>query len=81
VLGPGTADRDVVPPAWRTAATRGTPLVVAGGVVAGTWTERGGGLTVRWGGEGPAARVALDEGVEGLAAGVGRPLRVTVEAG
>ena len=81
VLGPGTADRDVVPPAWRTAATRGTPLVVAGGVVVGTWAERDGDLTVRWAHEGPAARSALDAGVDRLVAGLGRPLRVTVEAG
>ncbi|MBO3095291.1 DNA glycosylase AlkZ-like family protein [Cellulomonas dongxiuzhuiae] len=81
VLGPGTADRDVVPPAWRTAATRGTPLVVAGGVVAGTWTERDGDLTVRWAPEGQSARSALDEGVDRLSGGLGRPLRVTVEAG
>ncbi|WP_265521140.1 DNA glycosylase AlkZ-like family protein [Oerskovia flava] len=38
VLGPGTADPHVVPPAHRQAVSRGANLVVAGGVVTGTWT-------------------------------------------
>ena len=79
VLGPGTADRDVVPERWRPAATRGTPLVVVGGVVAGTWAERDGDLVVRWAGEGSAARKAHDEGVEPLAVAHAPALRGTGE--
>src|SRR4051812_30281332 len=38
VLGPGTADARVVPPAERTAISRGANIVIAGGVVSGTWS-------------------------------------------
>jgi len=48
VMGPGTADFHVVPPAHRQPVTRGANLVLAGGVVAGTWTRRAGTLTVTW---------------------------------
>jgi hypothetical protein len=51
VMGPGTADPYVVPPANRQPVTRGANLVVAGGVAAGTWTRRAGNLTVAWFGE------------------------------
>src|SRR4029077_9333299 len=37
VMGPGTADPHVVPPARRQLVTRGANLVLADGVVAGTW--------------------------------------------
>ncbi|MFS0853412.1 DNA glycosylase AlkZ-like family protein [Microbacterium sp. 179-I 3D4 NHS] len=37
VMGPGTADEHVVPPAHRQVVTRGANLVVVGGRVAGTW--------------------------------------------
>ena len=40
VMGPGTADPHVVPPAHRQLVTRGANLVLAGGVVAGTWTRK-----------------------------------------
>ena len=40
VMGPGTADPHVVPPAHRRRVTRGANLVLANGVVAGTWTRR-----------------------------------------
>ena len=51
VMGPGTADPHVVPPAHRQLVTRGANLVLAGGVVAGTWTRKAGTLTVAWFGE------------------------------
>ena len=45
VLGPGTADGRVVPPARRAAVSRQagwiSPVVVAGGVVCGTWELKG----------------------------------------
>ena len=50
-MGPGTADPHVVPPAHRQLVTRGANLVLAGGVVAGTWTRKAGTLTVAWFGE------------------------------
>jgi hypothetical protein len=41
VMGPGTADPDVVPPGRRALASRGANLVIRGGVVVGTWRARG----------------------------------------
>lgn len=46
VLGPGTADPHVVPPSHRAEVTRGSALLVVGGVVRGTWRNREGTLTV-----------------------------------
>jgi DNA glycosylase AlkZ-like len=51
VMGPGTADPHVVPPARRQLVTRGANLVLADGVVAGTWKRKAGTLTVVWFGE------------------------------
>jgi hypothetical protein len=51
VMGPGTADPHVVPPARRQLVTHGANLALAGGVVAGTWTRKAGTLTVAWFGE------------------------------
>ena len=48
VMGPGTADPHVVPPAHRQLVTRGANLVLAGGIVGGTWTRKAGTLTVAW---------------------------------
>ncbi|MBC2932671.1 DNA glycosylase AlkZ-like family protein [Nocardioides sp. zg-1228] len=46
VMGPGTDDTWVVPPALRPAMTRGAAPVVAAGTVAGTWRVRGDVLEV-----------------------------------
>lgn len=46
VLGPGTADPQVVPPSRRAEVTRGSALLVVGGVVRGTWREWKGTVTV-----------------------------------
>jgi hypothetical protein len=48
VMGPGTADVNVVPPARRTVVTRQAALVVAGGVVSGTWALADDRLVVDW---------------------------------
>lgn len=48
VLGPGTADARVVPPALRPQVSRGANLVVAGGVVAGTWAASDGTVALSW---------------------------------
>ncbi|OLT53554.1 DNA glycosylase AlkZ-like family protein [Cellulosimicrobium sp. CUA-896] len=48
VLGPGTADPHVVPPAHRRVVSGGANLVVVGGVVAGTWTASSGEVVVSW---------------------------------
>ncbi|UNX54184.1 winged helix DNA-binding domain-containing protein [Georgenia sp. TF02-10] len=55
VLGPGTADVRVVPPARRAVVSHGADLVVAGGVVSGTWQQRDGRIEVSWFAEAGAA--------------------------
>ncbi len=77
VLGPGTADAAVVPPAVRGDVSRGADLVVVDGRVAGTWSLRGDAVTTRWVGDVPAAPVAaLEDEVARLAGLLGRPLRL-----
>lgn len=79
VLGPGTADPRVVPPDRRQLVTRGADLVVAGGVVAGTWAVRGDELDIGWfAGSGPPPRDALAEEAERLGTLLDRPLHPTV---
>jgi len=75
VLGPGTADPMVVPPAQRAVVSRGANLVIAGGVVAGTWEVRRDHLTVTFFGDSrrPSSD-ALDEGTARLGASLARPL-------
>jgi hypothetical protein len=48
VLGPGTSDAHVVPPAWRAPVSRRANLVIAGGVVSGTWSLKGDRVAVEW---------------------------------
>jgi hypothetical protein len=48
VMGPGTANPHVVPPARRQTVTRGANLVLANGVVAGTWTRKANTLSLAW---------------------------------
>lgn len=74
VMGPGTKDRHVVPPAHRTPVTRKANLVIAGGVVSGTWSITADEVRVTWFGE--HGSQALEEEVSRLAAILGRPLRL-----
>jgi hypothetical protein len=79
VMGPGTADPHVVPPARRQLVTRGANLVLAGGVVAGTWTRKMGTITVVWFGEAePPDHELLREEAARLAAIVGTELALNV---
>jgi hypothetical protein len=52
VLGPGTGDERVIPPGRRRAVSRTagwiSPIVVSGGVVAGTWQLDGDRLAIAW---------------------------------
>ena len=48
VLGPGTADAHVVPPARRALISRGANIAVVGGVVSGTWSLAGDEVVVDW---------------------------------
>ena len=79
VLGPGTADARVVPPARRALVSRKANLVIAGGVVSGTWSLTDDQAVVAWFAEaGPPPREALAEEVARLAAIVDRPLEPAV---
>jgi hypothetical protein len=82
VLGPGTADARVVPPARRALVSRGANIVVAGGVVSGTWSVKGGEAVVSWFSEAaPPVGAALADEVARLAGVLGRPLQPVVRAG
>lgn len=78
VMGPGTKDEHVVPPARRTAVTGKANLVVAAGVVRGTWSAKGDEATVTWLGQPAPPREALEQEVAKLAAILDRPLRTTI---
>lgn len=75
VMGPGTKDEHVVPPARRALVTKKADLVVADGVVSGTWRARDGEIEVAWFTEsGAPPEAAIHEEVEKLATTSGRPL-------
>ncbi len=68
------------PPARREVVSRSANLVVARGVVAGTWAVRGERLDVTWFPEsGRVPRAALDQEAASLATLMDRPLDVAVE--
>jgi hypothetical protein len=80
VLGPGTADAHVVPPARRTPVSRQANIVIVNGVVSGTWSRTGDRVVVSWFAEaGPPPRQALNEEVGRLATILDRPLEPTVQ--
>jgi len=80
VNGPGTADPHVVPTARRTLVTRGANIVIAGGVVSGTWSLKDDHLVVAWFAEAtPPAREELEAEVSRLATILGRPLQSAVQ--
>lgn len=83
VLGPGTGDGHVVPPARRRAVSRQSgwisPVVVVGGAVCGTWEADGGEIRIGWFGEaGRPPRKALDGEVDRLAKIIGRQLKAEI---
>ena len=80
VLGPGTADAHVVPPARRKLVSRKANLVIAGGAVSGTWTLTDDEVVTAWFAEaGRAPKTALADEVQRLATILDRPLRSRVE--
>ena len=83
VLGPGTEDAHVVPTARRRAVSRQSgwisPVVVAGGVVRGTWELDGRHVRIAWFGEaGAPPRDALEEQVDRLEPILGHELNAAV---
>lgn len=80
VLGPGTADARVVPSARRALVSRGANVVVAGGVVAGTWTIRDAVVSVDWFADfGRPPRAGIDEELARLASILDLRLEVVVK--
>ncbi len=80
VLGPGTADVQVVPPLRRRLVSQGANLVVAGGVVSGTWSLSDDHLVTGWfaeAGSPPRARLAAE--ADRLAEILDRPLQLTLQ--
>jgi Winged helix DNA-binding domain len=83
VLGPGTADGHVVPTARRAAVSKQggwiSPVVVAGGVVSGTWKLDGDQVRVAWFREaGTPPRAALEREVGRLSSILDRDLRSAI---
>jgi hypothetical protein len=83
VMGPGTGDGHVVPAKRRSAVSRQagwiSPVVLAGGVVRGTWELDAGGVRVAWFKEGGAMpRTALQAEVTRLSAILGRALTLEI---
>jgi hypothetical protein len=80
VLGPGTADPHVVPPARRALVSRQANIVIDGGVVSGTWARTGDRVTVEWFAEvGPPPKKELTDAVERLATILDLPLQLSVQ--
>jgi hypothetical protein len=80
VMGPGTKDEHVVPADRRTPVTRKANLVIAGGVVAGTWSARGEELTVTWLDPTRPPTAALEEQTTRLADLLDRPLELRLSS-
>ena len=83
VLGPRTEDPHVIPPKrrWSVSLQSGwiAPVVVAGGVVSGTWTVDGGTARIAWFREaGRAPRGALEAEVARFASLLDRDLDATI---
>jgi len=81
VLGPGTADTQVVPRARRALVSRQANLVILGGVVSGIWTLRQGRVSTAWFAEaGPPPQDALADEIARLGAILDRRLESIVHA-
>lgn len=79
VFGPGTSDTRLLAPDRRALATKGSNLVIRGGVVTGTWRIRGDDVMVSWFREaGPPPASALERETQRLAHLRGRGLHLTV---
>jgi hypothetical protein len=76
VMGPGTKDAHVTPPARRDLITRKANPVIVGGVVCGTWARRGSDLDVTWQDEQRPPRKAMEHEASRLAAILGTDLRL-----
>lgn len=80
VIGPGTKDSHVTPPAQRDFMTRKANPVIVGGVVRGTWARKGDDLTVTWRDEQPPPAKAIQREARRMADLVGRDLHLHLVA-
>jgi len=83
VLGPGTADTNVIPPGRRAAVSKQSgwiaPLIIVGGVVGGTWELDGDVVRIGWFSEIKQPALArLESEVERVSVVVGRSLTAEV---
>jgi len=79
ILGPGTADVHIVPPARRQLVSRQANIVIVGGVVSGTWSLSDDQVIVAWFAEASLpAHEALAEEVARLSTIFDRPLEPRV---
>ena len=80
VMGPGTADTHIVPPARRSLVSRQANIVLVGGVVSGTWSLTQDQVTLALFAElEPALEDALATEVARLATILERPLQASVQ--
>ncbi len=75
-MGPGTKDLHVTPQSRRDLVTRKANLVIAGGVVCGTWARKGDELTVTWLDERRPPEEAIEQEAARLAGILGRDLHL-----
>ena len=79
VMGPGTKDTRVTPPAHREAMTRKANPVIVGGVVRGIWTlKKEQNITVTWLDEMQRHQKAIEDEAQRQAALLGDDLRLTL---
>ena len=76
VMGPGTKDVHVTPPSRRDPVTRKANPVIVGGVVYGTWAQKGDELRVTWLDERRRPDEAVEQEATRLADILGRDLHV-----
>jgi hypothetical protein len=76
VMGPSTKDVHVTPHSRRDLVTRKANLVIAGGVVCGTWARKGDELTVTWLDERRRPEEAIEQEAARLAGILGRDLHL-----
>ena len=82
VMGPGTKDSHITPPASREAMTRKANPVIVGGVVRGTWAvkkNKKNEIAVTWLDKVQPPQEALEGEAQRLAAILGDDLRLTLE--
>jgi hypothetical protein len=82
VMAPGTQDIHITPASRRDPVTRKANLVVAAGVVSGTWSAKGDDLVVTWFEDaGRVPRSAIAAEAERIGGILGRGRALTVEVG